>query len=454
MTGADPRSIACDILNSLDTGKSTLDGLITEKFDPVFHAMDRRDRNFTYALIYGVLRTRGKLDWIIHRFSKSGIQKIDPPVLNILRCALFQIFFMDRTPPSAAVNTAVSLSKKTAPQWVVRFVNGLLRNIIRNQADITWPDKAADPLLWLSVEESFPLWMVSRWTERFGLEETCALCRFYNTIPPVTMRTNTLKVSRETLAASVIPFADTVAYTPYAPEGILATGLKARIQEMDAFAKGWFQVQDEAAQFVSHVVAPRPGETVMDACAGLGGKTGHMAQLMKNDGTITAMDSHTGRLEKLEIQMTRLGVSIVNVFHHDLHQGLDPKHHLLYDRVLIDAPCSGTGVIRRNPDTRWSVAPDDFIRYREKQRRYIDNVSACVRPGGTLVYAVCSIEPEETADVVSGFMKAHPEFTALPISGIPDSFPLAAGAAGGRLRILPHEHQMDGFFIAAFKKNE
>ncbi len=454
MTVADPRSIACDILNSLDAGRSTLDGLITEKFDPVFLAMDRRDRNFTYALVYGVLRTRGKLDWIIHRFSKSGIQKIDPPVLNILRCALFQIFSMDRIPPSAAVNTAVSLSKKTAPQWVVRFVNGLLRNIIRNQADITWPDRTADPLLWLSVEESFPLWMVDRWTKRFGLEQTHALCRFYNRIPPVAMRTNTLKVSRKTLAAAVLPVADSVDFTPYSPEGILVTGLKAHIQEMDAFAKGWFQVQDEAAQLVSHAVAPHSGETVMDACAGLGGKTGHLAQLMKNAGTITAMDSHTGRLEKLEIQLARLGVSIASIFHHDLNQALDRKHHLLYDRVLIDAPCSGTGVIRRNPDTRWSVTPDDFIRYRENQQRYIDNVSACVRPGGTLVYAVCSIEPEETDDVVSGFLKTHPEFTAMPISGIPDSFPLAADAAGGRLRILSHVHQMDGFFIAAFKKNE
>ena len=449
----DPRKTACDILHALSSGKATLDSLISETFDPVFQSMSRRDRNFTYALVYGVLRTRGRLDWIIHQFSKNGIEKIDAKVLQILRSALFQIFFMSRIPPSAAVNTAVTLSKKTSPPWVAGFVNGLLRSVIRSQKDITWPDRKADPLLWLSVEQSFPVWLLKRWADRMGFAQTEALCRFYNTIPPLCIRTNTLTVTREEVMTALAPEALEVTAAPYAPEGILVHGLKANIQELDAFQKGWFQVQDEAAQLVSHAVSPAPGGAVLDACAGLGGKTGHLAQLMNNTGTLAAMDSHAGRLEKLAAQMARLGVTITRIFRHDLNQGLDQKHHLIYDQVLVDAPCSGTGVIRRNPDTRWSVAPEDFARYRKNQLQYLNNASVAVRPGGMLVYAVCTIEPEETDDVVSGFINIRPEYQLASFSGIMGAFPFVQEGEK-TVRIIPHVHNMDGFFIAAFKKGE
>ena len=451
MTEADPRYTACELLNALDSGKTTLDHLISENYDPVFQKMARRDRNFTYALVYGVLRTRGRLDWIVSRFSKNGLGKIDPGVLNIFRVALYQVFFMSRVPESAAVNTAVEIAKKGHPRWVVRFVNGLLRNVLRNRDTIAWPDKTADPLLWLSVEASFPRWLLERWTDRFGFEQTGALCRFFNTIPPLTMRANTLKATRDDLMAAILPSAEKVLPAPYSPDGIQVYGLNASVGELDAFKDGLFQVQDEAAQMVSHVVDPQPGESVLDACAGLGGKTGHLAQLMENTGTLIAMDNHAKRLEKLEAEMRRLGVSIAGVLHHDLKVRLAPEHISAYDRVLIDAPCSGTGVIRRNPDTRWSLKSGDFARYRDNQLRYLENVSSAVKPGGVLVYAVCTIEPEETDAVVDAFLKNHPGYAALPLTGIAGRFP-AAPEAPGRVRSIPHEHEMDGFFIAAFKK--
>ncbi len=451
MTPPDARKTACDILNALDDKTSTLDLLISEKFDPVFQQMPRRDRNFAYALIYGVLRMRSRLDWIISRFSKKPAAKIDPVVLNILRIALFQIFFMDRVPPSAAVNTAVDLSKQTSPPWVVRFVNGLLRNVQRGRENIVWPDKNKDPLLWLSVEYAFPTWMLKRWVDRFGFENVEALCRFYNTPPPLSIRTNTLNVSRDDVTAALLPAAERVVPAPYAPEGLLVYGLKPAVHEVDAFKKGWFQVQDEAAQLVSHAVAPLPGDRVLDACAGLGGKTGHLAQLMNNTGTLVAMDTHSGRMKKLGEQMDRLGIAITSVLHHDLNHGLDPKHRLLYDRVLIDAPCSGTGVIRRNPDTKWSEDPKGLARYRENQLRYMDSVSSALKPGGILVYAVCSIEPEETVDVVSGFLKRHPEYAIAPLPGIFDPF-TDMPEKPCTFTAIPHVHQMDGHFIAVFKK--
>lgn len=459
MTGSDPRRTACDILTALDTGikagrKQTLDNLIENRFDPSFKLMNQRDRNFTYAIVYGVLRTRGKLDWVIGQSSKGGLKKIDPYVLNILRMALFQVMNMSRVPASAAVNTAVSLAKTSSPPWVVGFVNGLLRGAVRNLDTIKWPQKDPDPLVWLSVEASFPRWIIQRWANRFGFEQTGRLCRFFNEIPPLCLRTNTLKASRDQLIDALRDVSAHVAPSALTPEGVVVSGLEESLQEMAVFQDGWFQVQDEAAQLVARAVAPRPGETVLDACAGLGGKTGHLAQLMANRGVINVMDNHPGRLEKLVQQMTRLGIAIVNVFNHDLNQSLDQKHRALYDRVLIDAPCSGMGVIRRNPDTRWLLAPGDLDRFREKQLKYLENVSAAVRPGGTLVYSVCSIEPEETDDVVAGFLKTHSGYARLALSGIVDVFSDQPEDTCEGIRILPHIHRTDGFFIAAFKKNE
>jgi 16S rRNA (cytosine967-C5)-methyltransferase len=451
MMDSEPRDIACRILNARALAKTTLDLLISDQFDPVFQKMDRRDKNLTFALVYGVLRTRGRLDWILNQFAKKGVDDIHPEVLNILRVALFQVFFMTRIPESAAVNTAVELSKKTSPPWVVRFVNGLLRGILRRRDNIAWPDKTADPLLWLSVEQSFPKWMLKRWASRYGFDQTEALCRFFNTIPPLSLRTNTLKTTRDNLMAILLPFSEKVMPAPFAPEGIQVYGLTPSVHELDPFQQGLFQVQDEAAQLVSHVLDPRPNETILDACAGLGGKTGHIAQLMENKGAIIALDSHAGRLEKLKAQMGNLGISIISVLRHDLNKPLDPS--MSFDRVLLDAPCSGTGVIRRNPDTRWAIKQKDFSRYRKNQLQYMVHAALAVRPGGTLVYSVCSIEPEETDDVVAGFLEKHPEFARTPLPGPARDFPGVQVEKEGQVRSSPHVDQMDGFFIAALKKS-
>ena len=453
MIGSDPRKSALSILNALDQGHSTLDRLISERFDPVEpQALSRRDQNLAYALIYGVLRWRGRLDWIIHQFTRDPVERIDPQVLNILRIGLFQIFHLDRVPDSAAVNTSVELAKRSAAPWVVRFVNGLLRNAIRNRSRIQWPDETSDPLLWLSVDQSFPLWLTRRWADRFGFEETLALCRFLNSIPPLTLRTNTLKITRDHLAESLRPVAETVAATPVIPEGISLYGIDRVVNELPGFSDGHFQVQDEAAQLVAHVMAPEPGETILDACAGLGGKTGHIAQMIDNRGHIFALDKEIRKLDALNGEMSRLGVTIVTTRPHDLDRGFASGEFPLFDRVLLDAPCSGIGVIRRNPDTKWSSNPADFSRLAAVQERFLDHAAYLVRPGGLLVYAVCSIAPEETGDVVSAFLKAHPEFSMDTPPKFRRQFATLIDNQGC-FRSMPHVHKMDGFFIARLKKS-
>ncbi|MGM0452742.1 MAG: 16S rRNA (cytosine(967)-C(5))-methyltransferase RsmB [Thermodesulfobacteriota bacterium] len=451
MTEPDARKTAFQVLNALDRGHTHLDHYLARGFDAGHRQMARREKNLAFAIIYGVLRWRGRLDWIIGQFARQPIQKMRPDVLNLLRIGLFQIYFLDRIPDSAAVNTAVELAKSAAPPWAVKFVNGLLRNVVRHKTAVKWPDEKADFALHLSVDQSFPKWLVSRWIARFGNDDARQLCRFLNTIPPVTVRVNTLKTDRQTLAAHLEPVAESVRPTPYAPEGVRTRGLASEINELSAFQRGDFQVQDEAAQLVAHVLGPQPGETVLDACAGLGGKTGHITQLMQDRGRLVALDVDAEKLARLSAEMDRLAVSMVETRPFDLQQPLDPGVGAGYDRVLVDAPCSGLGVIRRNPDTKWAVSAGDFDRYRHRQFRCLENVCGAVAAGGVLVYAVCSMEPEETEDVIAEFLAAHPEFSVdFSETGQAVFGPLVD--AGGFVRSLPHVHDMDGFFIARLKK--
>lgn len=446
----DARNIALAVLNRLTHDADTLDVIMDDVRDRFEH-WDRREKSFLKALVYGVLRNRGHLDWIINHFSKTKLQKIDPVVLNILRIGLYQIACLDRIPVSAAVNTSVEMTKRLASPWVARFVNAVLRNASRGYDLVPFPDPDKDPVNALAVAASFPDWLVSRWIERFGLSETRAICGFLNTIPPVTVRTNTLKTTRNALLKALSEEVETAQFTPYAPEGIAFTGPKIPIFKMTSFQNGWFQVQDEAAQAVSHLLSPRPGHFIMDACAGLGGKTGHIAQLMKNTGTVTAVDKDEHRLSKLGHEMKRLGISIVTTRLMDLSVKPDKKALPDFDGIFIDAPCSGLGVIRRNPDIKWRMHPEHLPRLSFNQIRLLNNLADRVKPGGVVVYTVCSMEPEETVDVVDTFLKTNPHFTVDTTWDASLSWARGFKTSNGFFRTIPHIHQMDGFFSVRLK---
>ena len=451
--GSDPRRAALNILNTLDMGRDTLDRIMetARHGEPGSATPDRRLLN---AITFGVLRWRGRLDWIIARYSSTRLDRIDPPVLNILRIAVFQFAFLDKIPVSAAVDTAVELAKSTAPPYVVRFVNGVLRNAARGYKNLELPDVASDPAAALAVTHSFPGWLIERWIGRFGIEQTAGLCRAINTIPPVTLRTNTLKTTREKLAQAVFRRAETVRNTPVAPHGLAMYGLHMPVSEMEAFRKGLFQVQDEAAQLISVLLDPRPGETVLDACAGLGGKTGHIGQIIRNRGHIVAADMAGNKLARLERDMERLGISIVETCRGDLADSGKRLPSGPFDRVLLDAPCSGLGVLRRNPDAKWRVQEHTVASCAHRQGVLLDRVSRFVRRSGILVYAVCSMEPEENDIVVKDFLKNHPDFVmdtrwpdlSFDPEGIRDS--------SGCLRTFPHRHGMDGFFAVRLERKK
>ena len=317
----DVRKTALIILNTLDQGRRTLDTLM-EGYSGGGQVDSQRDRALLQTLVYGVLRWRGRLDYIISHFSSTRFDKINPRILNILRLALFQIIYLDRIPDSAAVNTAVDMAKASGAPWVVGYVNALLRKTSREYRDVSFPDMGKNASAALAAGKSFPEWIILRWLHRYGQKNTAALCDAVNSIPPITVRTNTLKISPRELLMKLDSEAEHVEQTPYSPDGITFVNPGTSIPKLSGFEAGWFQVQDEAAQLVSLLLDPKPGETVLDACAGLGGKTGHIAQLMKNKGAVVALDIDGGKLSQLEAEMQRLGISIVSTRCLDLEHGL------------------------------------------------------------------------------------------------------------------------------------
>ena len=445
--------MALRILNRVESGRDHLDAVLNLVLsENQTTAMSERDLRLVHALVFGVLRYRIRIDAIIRLFSKTRFKKIDPRVLQIIRLGIFQILYMSRIPDSAAVNTCAEMASKSHPKFVVGFVNGLLRNVARNKTRIDEMLNAHETVPSLALTHAFPQWMVSRWVKRFGPENTDRLCAMLNTIPPITLRINTLKTDRSSLAAVLQEAGIRNDATSFSPDGLKITGPCGQVAALPGFDKGLFQVQDEAAQLVSHILAPRPGEVVIDACAGLGGKTGHIAQLMRDRGRVLAIEREAWRIEALSKDMDRLGITCVSPVNIDI---TIPEPGLpMVDRILVDAPCSGMGVIRRNPDIKHTASQKRLSMLAAGQVSILKAAARFLRPGGILVYAVCSFEPEETIDVLDAFFSAHPDFK--PDTGtseiVPSIFPHINRR--GYLFTFPHSCDMDGFFIARARKNK
>jgi 16S rRNA (cytosine967-C5)-methyltransferase len=447
----DARKVALEALNILDSGHLTLDAVMEDVAND-FSSTPRRERALLQALVYGVLRWKGRLDYIVSRFSRSPLDKIDPKVLNILRLGLFQIIYLDRIPDSAAVNTAVNMVKASGATWAAGFVNALLRRTIREYPSVVFPDIKHDALAALSVNHSFPRWIIKKWHQRYGLKKTARLCDAINAIAPITVRTNRLKTTPPELMKSLTAETQQVAQTSYCRDGVTFYNPAVPIAQLQSFKAGWFQVQDEAAQLVSLLLNPKPGEMVLDACAGLGGKTGHIAQLMKNKGVLIALDLDGAKLKRLEAEMQRLAVSIVSTLTHDLENSNEGPEPNTFDRVLLDAPCSGLGVMRRHPDIKWRASKRTPLPFKQRQMKLLKNASRLVKPGGILVYAVCSPEPEENEAVINDFLKNYKQFDIDNKCGKLPERVCAQAVSEGCLRTYPDLTQMDGFFAVRLKR--
>jgi len=335
---------------------------------------------------------------------------------------------------------------------VVGYVNALLRKAAREYINVGLPDLNQNTAAAMAVQKSFPEWIVRKWLDRYGPDNTSALCDNLNTIPPLTVRTNTLRASRRQLMAALDSEADQVKPTAFSPDGVTFSNPASPIAALSAFKAGWFQVQDEAAQLVSLLLDPQPGDLVLDACAGLGGKTGHIAQLMKNEGVLVATDVNESKLLRLKSEMRRLGISILSTLDHDLEQQWPRDQLQIFDRILLDAPCSGLGVMRRNPDIKWRSAKRNLKKYQTRQLRLLEKLAPLVKSSGVLVYAVCSPEPEENEAVVNEFLKNHDEFAISKESGQLPQQLCSMSNAPGVFKTFPHLNQMDGFYSVRLQR--
>ena len=398
--------------------------------------LDPRDAALCTEIVYGTLRWRRHLDWRLAPHLKRPLAKLDPWVRALLRLTAYQLLFLDRVPRWAAVDEAVSVARlKSRAPGPAEFVNAVLRSLTRR---LEPPRLPSDPIEAAGIRWSFPDWMAGRWMRRYGTEEAERLMAALNERPPLTIRANTLRISREDLARRLRDeeLAETDP-TALAPEGLVVR--RGAVARWGAFTAGWCSIQDEASMLIARLLDPRPGELVADVCAAPGTKTTHLAQLMGNRGRILAFDPNAARLRLLTQAAGRLGVSIV-----ETHVGgvaaVSGRWKDRCDRVLVDTPCSNLGVLRRNPDVKWKREASDLERLAEKQRGILTTAAALVKPGGRLVYATCSLEPEENDDLVQGFLERHPDWRPDP----PARFPVAPGP-DGIVRCLPHVHGTDGF---------
>ena len=346
-----PRAIAMHILLQVARRASFPDVLL-DIYLKEHPDLDPRDRALVTELVYGVLRWQGRLDWIIDQQATIKPDKIALPVRVILRLATYQLLFLDRIPAAAAVNEAVKLAKTSQPPHVVRFVNGILRAISRQSESLQKAQLEGSSENRLSVLYSYPAWLVQRWLAALGYEETEAFCAAGNQVPPTSIRVNTLTTTVEALAGSFRDFGFSVEPGNLAPEALHLRSIRTDISSLVQYRSGEFQVQDEASQLIAHLVQPQPGEHVLDACAGFGAKSTHLAQLMENQGKITALDNQGWKLTRLVENAKRLQVSSIEPVEMDVLELQPSFEQRCFDRILLDAPCSGLGVLRRNPDIK------------------------------------------------------------------------------------------------------
>jgi 16S rRNA (cytosine967-C5)-methyltransferase len=425
------------VLLRVETTEAYADRLLDALTDRA--QLEARDRALARELVLGTLRWQRRLDWALARASRRPLMTLAPWVRALLRLTAYQLAFLDRIPAWAAVHEAVELAKRRRAPGVVAFVNGVLRTIA--SASRPWPvPEAADPTEALALRTSHPTWLIARWWARYGPEEAEALALAMNAAPAVVVRANTLRIPVARLAATLEAAGVTATPTRYAPEGLVLDRV-GDLRQLGPLRDGTATVQDEAAMLVGHALGARPGDTVADVCAAPGTKTTHLAGLMGNRGRIIAADPHRGRLDLLRAAAVRLGATIVEPRLAEA-QALAREVGPVCDAVLVDAPCSNLGVLRRNPDGKWRRRPEDLATLATAQAAILDAAALLVRPGGILVYATCSLEPEENEVVVAGLRARRPEFGPDPL---PATIPAVCRAAPNFLRMMPHRHGSDGF---------
>lgn len=447
MNKKNPRQVALEILLNIETENSYADLLVDRELSS--DAIQGPDRGLLTELVFGVLRRRGTLDHMIDSFASQKAAKLERVVVILLRLGLYQSFYLDRVPISAAVNETVKLAKVFVPR-ASGFINAVLRRADRERDQIPWPDPAADPAAFLAARFSEPRWLVKQWLAQLGPAEAEELASAMVEPPPLTIRVNTLKTSRDAYAERLAAEGIAARCSEYSPVGmhILAA---IHPTKLPGFQDGLVTVQDESSQLASLFLAPEKGQDVLDICAAPGGKATHLAQLMENRGTILACDLDARKFRRIEETAARLGITIIESKCLDASRPLSALNGRKFSRILVDAPCTGLGVIRRNPEAKWRLTPADASRMAGLQSAILRNVADHLEIGGTLLYSTCSTAPEENEGVIDLFLSERQDYM---IEDLRSVYPRFADLCSDRgiFRGWPHRGGMDGFCAARLKR--
>lgn len=416
-------------------------------------AFSRRDQALLWELVLGVARWRGRLDYVIAHLTGRPPAKLHPLLGQLLRLTAYQILFLDRIPPAAAVNEAVKLAKAhRLPPPLVSYLNAIGRRLAQEGRQLPLPSPEADPVTALAVTESLPPWLAARWLAQLGPERAWQRARALNTPAPRFIRVNSARITPQDLIQVLAGEGLEATPCPYAPLGLHLRALPGPPAALPSYQQGLWLFQDEAAQLVTYLLAPQPGQRLLEIGAGRGGKTSQLADLLAGTGLVVALDLDQSRLRELEVLRRRLGLAPILRVAADASRPLPLRSDFGFDGILVDAPCSGLGVLRRHPELRWRRQPEDFSRFAARQLALLHQAAPYLRPGGRLVYVTCTTEIEENEGVVRAFGASHPEFQLL--SPPPDLPPFLRPFidAQGFFRTLPEIHGLDGFFAAVFRR--
>lgn len=455
------RSVALAILLSCQRTDGGLDELIERHATSI---RESRDRSLVMELLYGTLRRQETIDWRLAAVLAKPLHRLPLVVQMLLRLGAYQLLFLDRIPASAAVNETVLLAKshanKLGRDWS-GLVNGVLRNLLRVPAP-PFPDPASQPAQFLSVRYGIPLWLTERWLDRMGLVQAESACRASSMVPSITLRVNSNRLSREECLERLRQAGVTAHPTTVSPVGIVLEKGQD-VTSLPGFDVGDFYVEDEAAQLIPPILDPRPDEIILDACAAPGGKATHLAELIGGRGTIYAVDRKSSRMDLLRQNCERLGVQNVVSIVGDVRTPSEWSGMIaggsnlrdgspLFDRILVDAPCSAVGVLRRHPEAKQRKDSSVFARHRKLQAEILASTASCLRPGGVLVYSTCSTETEETEEVVNGFCEAYPGWMRESVASWLPTTALPFVTISGALSTMGNECGMDGFYAVRLRK--
>lgn len=438
---SNPRQLAFTALRSIHKG-AFADVAVDQALQQ--SELSLLDRRLFTELVYGTIRRRRTLDALIDQFAKKNNQ---PPDLRlILQLGLYQLRYLDQIPPSAAVDTSVELAKRNKLGGLTGVVNGLLRQYLRTETILKADplELAENPISRLGILQSYPDWIVQAWCDQFGIEETEKLCEWMNRPPQIDLRVNTLKTDIDQVEAAMFAQNVQVDRIPNLPNALRLPPSTGAIQNLPGYAEGWWIVQDSSAQLVSYLVDPQPGEIVADACAAPGGKTLHLAELMHDRGTVWAIDKTASRLKKLQQNVDRLSLNSIQTLTSDSRNVPQLKGQC--DRVLVDAPCSGLGTLNRHADARWRQTPESAAGLAQLQQEILTEAATWVKPQGVLVYSTCTLNAIENESVVKQFLAEHPNWSIEQTNRFPE-----LTTSEGWVKVLPHCHNMDGFFMVRLK---